>query len=165
MTNPVTAGVVTVKLYFNEGRPGQQGPAGPAGAVPAERKISTGPGLSGGGDLSADRTVEVDFDDPGFGRVDVSEQPGGYTLADGDAGAVIKCTSGTPQTVTVPAGVFDVGDVIEVMQYGAGEIAVAAGSGMTLREGLKGLKVPQQYGSVSIVFLSATEAVVTGGAA
>lgn len=44
-----------------QGDPGPTGPQGPPGDVNTTRLIQTGPGLLGGGDLSADRTLTPDF--------------------------------------------------------------------------------------------------------
>jgi len=38
----------------------------PSGAAAMTTKVNAGPGLTGGGDLSADRTLAVDFNDPRF---------------------------------------------------------------------------------------------------
>lgn len=94
--------------------------------------------------------------------VPITDKSAAYTLAASDAGTVIRSTASDAITITVPASTFSAGQIIEVMQYGAGQVTVAAGSGVTLRTALAGLKTADQYSALSILFLSATEAVVTG---
>jgi len=57
------------------------------------------------------------------------------TLALTDAQKVLKATSGSAVTVTVPPNssvAFAVGTEIEVVQYGAGVVSIAAGAGVTV---------------------------------
>ena len=59
-----------------------------------------------------------------------------YPLSLADAGSVIEATSASPVTITVPANAsvaFPVGTIIEVLQYGAGQVTIAPASGVTLR--------------------------------
>ena len=176
MTNPVGSGQVVVRLFFNEGRPGQKGDPGPAGDVPKTRTISAGAGLMGGGDLSADRSLAADFgdasgtvaegDDARFSGVAVTSKSSSYTLTAADAGSVIRCTSASANTVTVPAATFVAGQIVEVVQYGAGQVTIAAGAGVTIRATVDSpFKIKDQYGTVSILALSASEFLLSGGLA
>src|ERR1051325_210965 len=68
--------------------------------------------------------------------VPTTTQAGSYTLALADAGTVIESTSGSPATFAVPPNslvAFPVGTVVEVVQYGTGQVTIAAGAGVTLR--------------------------------
>ncbi|MBN9607862.1 MAG: hypothetical protein BGO26_06780 [Actinobacteria bacterium 69-20] len=142
------------------------------GGVGTARKVSAGTGLTGGGDLTADRTLAADFgtasgkvaqgNDSRFVGVGITDKSSAYTLVAADAGSVIRSTASGAITITVPASTFSSGQIVEILQYGAGQVTVAAGSGVTLRLAAAGLKTKAQYSSLSILFLSATEAVVSG---
>lgn len=99
--------------------------------------------------------------DSRFVGVPVSMQTAAYTLVAGDAGSIVEVNSASAVSVTVPASTFAAGQIVEVCQYGAGQVTIVAGSGVTLRNA-NGLKISAQYGSASIRFRSATEAVVSG---
>lgn len=61
---------------------------------------------------------------------------GSYTLALADAGTTQEFTAGTSSTLTVPSNAtaaFPVGAVVDVVQYGAGQVTVAGASGVTVR--------------------------------
>lgn len=144
------------------------------GAVQSTRTVSAGTGLTGGGDLCADRTFAADFgtaagkvaqgNDSRFVGVPVTTQTSAYTLVAGDAGSIVEVNSASAVNVTVPASTFAAGQIVEVCQYGAGQVTLVAASGVTLRSA-NGLKISAQYGSASIRFRSATEAVVAGAMA
>lgn len=51
-----------------------------------------------------------------------------YTLTATDAGKVVRITGSSAIALTVPAGVFAVGDVITVRQVGAGQITASGGT-------------------------------------
>lgn len=93
--------------------------------------------------------------------VPVTSKTAAYTLVAGDAGTIVEVNAASAVNVTVPASVFAAGQIVEVCQYGAGQVTIVAGSGVTLRNA-GGLKISAQYGSASIRFRSATEAVVSG---
>lgn len=87
-----------------------------------------------------------------------------YTLALADAGLVVETTSASAVTITVPANAtvaFPVGTVIEVLQYGAGQVTIAAASGVTLRSA-SSLTTRAQYSSVALRLRAANEWVVSG---
>lgn len=142
------------------------------GGAPTTRLVSAGTGLSGGGDLSADRSLAVSYgtaagtsaqgNDSRFVGVGITDKSSAYILVAADAGTVIRSTASSAITITVPASTFSSGQIVEILQYGAGQVTVAAGSGVTLRLAAAGLKTKAQYSSLSILFLSATEAVVSG---
>jgi hypothetical protein len=97
-------------------------------------------------------------------EVGVSVQSASYTLALGDAGKSVEITSAVPTNVTVPtnAGVaFPIGTIIEIVQMGAGQVALAPAVGATLRSP-NGLKLRAQYSSASIRKRASDEWVVAG---
>lgn len=85
-----------------------------------------------------------------------------YTLAVGDKGEMVTLNNASAITLTVPANVFVDGDRVDILQYGAGQVTVAAGSGLTLRSSGSKLKLSGQYSGATIWFKSATEAVLIG---
>jgi hypothetical protein len=81
-----------------------------------------------------------------------------YTLALTDADNSVITTSGSAVTVTVPASVFSVGDVITVIQNGAGQVTFTAAGGVTINSTgatATAPKVRVQY--------AAAQAICTGG--
>lgn len=84
-----------------------------------------------------------------------------YTLVVGDAGKVVTRTSASTSTTTIPASVFSAGQRVDVIRTGAGSLTFVAGSGMTLN-GTPSLVVRARWSAVSVLFLSATQAVLVG---
>jgi hypothetical protein len=87
-----------------------------------------------------------------------------YTLVAADNGKCIEMNKATANTLTVPSGVFTIGQQVLITQYGAGQTTIA-GSGVTLRSDGGKLKINSQYSSATILFISATEAYVFGNLA
>lgn len=76
-----------------------------------------------------------------------------YTLALVDFGSLIEFTSATAVTVTIPpnsSAVFPIGSMIEVCQYGAGKVTVAAGAGVTLLSPGSVLSTASQYSTIRL---------------
>lgn len=87
-----------------------------------------------------------------------------YTLTHADVKKIVRLANAGAITVTVPPATFNPGDRIEVVQYGAGQVTVAPGSGVTVRA-TPTAKTRAQYALIEIVALSATEVVVFGDVA
>jgi hypothetical protein len=93
----------------------------------------------------------------------INDQTASYVLVVGDAGKRVIMNDASANTVTVNNSIFTAGDTVEVLNKGAGATTITAGAGVTLN----GLSlVLSQYQGASIVFLSASSALVfpTGGA-
>lgn len=91
-------------------------------------------------------------------------QAANYTLVLADAQTVVEGTKATAQTVTVPPNsttAFPIGTVIEVVQYGAGQITLTAGGGVTIRTS-SSLTTRAQYSSVGLRKRATDEWVATG---
>jgi len=108
-------------------------------AVPTSRLISTGNGLLGGGDLSADRTLTVDVGGQlvGYRIVPVNSQAGNYHFAAGDIGFCVRYPngSGAGHTYTVDpfaTSAIPVGAMINVCNRDPNNLAIARGVGVTL---------------------------------
>ena len=91
-----------------------------------------------------------------------STAAGGGTLVIGDRGTLVSVTAG----VTVPANVFAANDVVTIYNNSAGNITITQGASLTLRQvgtANTGNRTLAQRGLVTVVFISATEAVISGG--
>jgi hypothetical protein len=86
-------------------------------------------------------------------QVAVNAQTGSYTLALSDAGCAVEVNDASASTVTVPLNAtvaFPIGTVIEVAQIGAGQITVAAASGVTLQSAGSLVHTRVQFSAVSL---------------
>jgi hypothetical protein len=91
-------------------------------------------------------------------------QTSSYTLALSDAGEVVEMNSASATTVTVPPNSsvnFPVGTVVEVCQYGAGQVTLAGGSGVTMLTPAS-MTTRAQYSTVAVRQRAANQWVVTG---
>ncbi len=91
-----------------------------------------------------------------------STAAGGGTLVIGDRGTLVSVTAG----VTVPANVFAANDVVTIYNNSGSNITITQGGSLTLRQvgtANTGNRTLAQRGLVTVVFISATEAVISGG--
>jgi hypothetical protein len=146
--------------------------AADVGAVPTSRTISTsGTGLSGGGDLTADRTITLDpsalAGDVAFTGAfapllltETTTRTANYTLALTDQGKVVPM-DGTDLDLTVPlnsAVAFPIGSVVNVYNLNSTDVTIAGDSGVTVRNDGD----LAQYGEVSLRKRATDEWVVAG---
>lgn len=76
-----------------------------------------------------------------------------YTLVLTDANKLVEINAATGKTLTVPPNssvAFPIGTSLTLAQYGAGQVTVAAGAGVTIRS-IPGLKTAGQYALASLV--------------
>lgn len=86
--------------------------------------------------------------------VDTSAQTDSYTLVLTDAGKLVEMGKATAQTLTVPPNssvAFPLGTKIDVVQTGAGEADIAAGSGVTINSQDGNLKLAAQWAGATLV--------------
>ena len=79
-----------------------------------------------------------------------------------DRGCLVPITA----AITVPASVFAANDVVTVYNNSAGSLSLTQGTGLTLRlvgTATTGSRTLAQRGLATLVFISATECVVSGG--
>lgn len=91
-------------------------------------------------------------------------QTASYTLVLSDAASLIDMNSASAVNVTVPpnsAVAFDIGAVIEICQFGAGQVTIVAGAGVTIRTP-SSLTTRAQYSTVSLRKRATDEWVVSG---
>ena len=131
-----------------QGPKGDKGDTGPEG--PAGPKGDTGPeGPVGPQGPSAPTTQEIN-----------AQTGTAYTLVAGDVGKLVTLTNAAAITLTVPGNVFTAGQRVDVLGLGAGLVTVV-GSSCTVN-GTPSLVTRAQWSAFSVVFLSATTAVVVG---
>lgn len=81
-----------------------------------------------------------------------------YTLQVSDAGKLVTLTNGSAVTLTVPSdatAAIPVGSYVELLQGGAGQVTVVAGSGATLRVGGLTAKARGQWSSLGVQKIAA----------
>ena len=88
-----------------------------------------------------------------------------YTLVLTDAHKLVTQSNASAITTTIPPNssvAFDIGDQVNLLQLGAGQVTVAAGSGVTIRsEGTK-LKLKGQYAAATCIKIASDEWVLVG---
>ena len=128
---------------------GPTGPTGPTGASVTGPTGSTGPtGAQGLWDTA--QVIETKSDT--------------YTLVLADAGKLIRCTKGTSMSIIVPlnsAAAYSVGQRIDIMQYGAGQVTISGDTGVTLRATPTN-KLRATYSTASIIKIATDEWVLAG---
>ena len=72
-----------------------------------------------------------------------------YTLASSDAGVFVTLNNASAITLTVPPSTFNTGAAIYIQQTGAGQVTIAAGSGVTITG--TGTNLHGQYSSAVIL--------------
>lgn len=88
-----------------------------------------------------------------------------YTLVLADANTLVEGNSASALTFTVPPNssvAFPVGTVVSLRQYGAGQVTVAAGSGVTIRSRGGALKLAGQYAEAALTKRATDEWVLSG---
>jgi hypothetical protein len=124
----------------------------------AEAELGTNPSGS-------DATVAARLDRVETSVTATTQSGTSYTLALADAGTVVETTNASAVTVTVPpnsSAAFPTGSIIGLLQYGAGQITVSPGSGVTLRSPGAALKSSDQYSAVWLRKRATNEWVVSG---
>ena len=125
------------------------GPTGPTGASVTGPTGGTGPtGATGTWDTV--QPIEVKSDT--------------YTLVLGDAGKLIRCTKATAMSIIIPtnaAEAYSIGQRVDIMQYGAGQVTVSGDTGVTLRSTPTN-KLRATYSSASIIKIGTNEWVLAG---
>ena len=91
----------------------------------------------------------------------VSDKAEAYTILAADENTFIRSTSATAVTMTV-ANVLAIGESVQYIQFGAGQITFAAGAGVTLRSVDNKLKTNKQYSVAAVTCVASGEYLVTG---
>jgi len=91
-----------------------------------------------------------------------------YTLVLTDANKFITLSNASAITLTVPPNssvAFETGDQVNLMQLGAGQVTIAAGSGVTIRSAGSKLKTNAQYAVATLVKIDTDTWVAVGNLA
>jgi hypothetical protein len=113
--------------------------------------VTAGTGLSGGGTSG---TVTLAFDYSVGNQSIESAQTASYTLVIGDAGKLVTMSNASANNLTVPPNssvAFPTGTRIDVLQKGAGQTTLVAGSGVTINSKGSALKVSAQYAGATLI--------------
>ena len=94
----------------------------------------------------------------------VTDKSTAYTILSADENTFIRSTSETAVTMTIN-NVLGIGESVQFIQFGAGQITFAAGSGVALRSVDNKLKSNKQYSVVAITCVASGEYLVTGDVA
>lgn len=92
-------------------------------------------------------------------------QTASYTLVITDVGRPVEMNVASACTLTVPPNSsvpFAIGDTLEVLQYGAGQVTITPGAGVTLRSDGGKLKTNAQYASATLRKRATDEWIVAG---
>lgn len=95
----------------------------------------------------------------------IESKTASFTLALADAGKMMLVNTGTDITVTIPLNssvAFDIGTEIEITRLGAGEVAIAGATGVTIDSILSMTSVSDQYGVVALKKLDTNEWLLAG---
>lgn len=98
-----------------------------------------------------------------YPQVPANSQTGAYTLVAGDAGKHISITTGG---VTVPSGVFAVGDAISIYNNSGSNQTITQGGSVTLRQvgtANTGNRTLAQYGLATVLCVASNTFVISGG--
>ena len=88
-----------------------------------------------------------------------------YTLVIGDDGKMVTCANASAITLTVPPNAdvaFPTGAMVDVVQTGAGQVTIAAGSGVTIRSQGAALKLSAQYAAAQLRKIGSDEWLLVG---
>ena len=95
----------------------------------------------------------------------INSQSSAYTLIASDAGKTISITTGG---VTIPASVLSAGNLVTIYNNSASSQTITQGSGLTLQFAGQAISITGNralglYGICTVLFISSTSAVITGG--
>ena len=97
--------------------------------------------------------------------IGINTQTDSYTLVLTDAGKVVEMNKASANNLTVPPNssvAFATNTRIDIVQYGAGQTTVVAGSGVTIRSTGSKLKLYGQYSGASLYKRATDEWVLVG---
>ncbi len=91
----------------------------------------------------------------------INDKTDSYTLVAGDAGEYVVMNKATPTTLTVPNSVFTAGQIVRIVNKGAGVCTVTAGAGTTVSS--TGTLALAQYATGTLIALSASAFIFEAG--
>lgn len=144
---------------------GPTGPTGPAGADSTVEGPTgpTGPAVTGPTGPTGPTGASGDWAIPQT----IVTKATTATLALSNAGTLIKTTSASAMQIIIPTEAteaFSIGQRVDILQYGAGQVTVVAASGVTLHANPTA-KLRAQFSTVTIIKVAADEWVLAGDVA
>ena len=91
----------------------------------------------------------------------LNAKTGSYTLLSSDVNKLVTVTSGSASTITIPNGVFTVGQQINVSSLGAGLVTIDSDGTTVLRYAL-GTVLRAQYSTATIICIASNEFLLVG---
>ena len=87
-----------------------------------------------------------------------------YTLVEADASKVVTAANTSPITITVPPDVYIAGDIVTVVQTGAGQVGFAEGAGVTINSTgtADAPKIRVQYAAAQVICVASNSFVIVG---
>jgi hypothetical protein len=151
--------------------------------------VTAGTGLSGGGTSGAvtvsidtgttvdkttaqtltNKTLTAPVINGGLINLTLNAQTGTtYTTVAGDSGKLVTLSNASAITCTLPPTTYNIGEQINIVQLGAGQVTFAQGSGVTIRStGATSTapKIGKQYAAVTVIVIGVSEYLVVGAVA
>lgn len=147
--------------------------------------VTAGTGLTGGGtsgsvSLAIDSTVATltgsqtltnktltaPVVNGGLINLNLNAQTGTtYTLVAGDSGKLVTMSNASATTLTLPPSVFSIGEQINIVQLGAGQVTFAQGSMVTIRSTGGTSTAPKlrvRYSAATVICIGVSEFLVVG---
>lgn len=88
-----------------------------------------------------------------------------YTTVAGDSGKLVTLSNASAITLTLPPTTYNIGEQINIVQLGAGQVTFAQGSGVTIRStGATSTapKIAKQYAAATVIVVGVSEYLVVG---
>ena len=95
----------------------------------------------------------------------INAQVGSYTVTYDDLGKLLEVGSATAVTVTIPtdsAAPFQIGDRVDILQTGAGQITIAGDTGVTVNSEGGKTKLKAQWAAATVIKRNANTWVLIG---
>ena len=134
---------------------------------------STFTGLLGELTVDTDKKVVVVHDGSTAGGVPLMKQRPAlnaqtgtsYTLVAADASKVVTASNASAITITVPPSVYVAGDIITVLQTGAGQVTFSQGAGVTITSTggtASAPKIRAQYAGAQVICTASNTFTIVG---
>ena len=88
-----------------------------------------------------------------------------YTLTTGDIGKLVTCSNASSIVVTIPASTFAIGDQINIMQLGVGQVTFTPAATVTMKSSGTKTKTFGQYAVATLICIATNDWVLVGNIA
>jgi hypothetical protein len=149
---------------LNPGVAGPAGPAGPTGSTGPSGVIAvTAPITNSGTSTSANLGINQSDLQINMGQVatTVTSQADAYAIIAANENTFIRSDSANAVNITI-ANVLNIGQSVQFIQTGAGQVTFVAGAGVTLRSVDNKLKINKQFSVASATCIASGEYLITG---